>query len=63
MTITIQQVIDTIVNAIPGGPIEDTVDTVKTGDPNIAVTGIVTTFLASLAVIEKAESPGCFGVC
>ena len=34
MQVTIQQIIDTIINSIPGGPLADTVDTVKTGDPS-----------------------------
>lgn len=58
MEITIQHVIDTIINSIPGEPLADTVDTVKTGDPNQTVTGIVTTFLASTAVIKKAIELG-----
>ena len=33
MEITIQHVIDTIINSIPGGPIADTVDTIKTVIP------------------------------
>ncbi len=55
---TIQDVIDTILAEIPGGPIQDTVDTIKTGDPNQPVTGIVTTFLASVAVIRRAVELG-----
>ena len=54
MEATIQQVIDEIIASIPGGALEETVDVVKTGDPNNLVTGIVTTFLASTAVIQQA---------
>lgn len=54
MTITIQQAIDTIIAAIPGGPPPDTVDTVKIGDPTQPLTGIVTTFLATVEVVEQA---------
>ena len=55
---TVQQVIDTILSYVPGAPLADTVDTVKTGDPYQPVTGIVTTFLASTAVIQKAVDLG-----
>ncbi|MBN2394485.1 MAG: Nif3-like dinuclear metal center hexameric protein [Anaerolineae bacterium] len=51
---TIQDVIDGILQDIPGAPLADTVDTVKSGDPSQSVTGIVTTFLASYAVIQRA---------
>jgi putative NIF3 family GTP cyclohydrolase 1 type 2 len=57
-TLTIQNVIDTILAEIPGGPIQDTVDTVKIGDPDQPVAGIVTTFLASMAVIRRAAGLG-----
>lgn len=53
---TIQNVIDLIIDAIPGAPQEGSVDTVKSGDPSQPVTGIVTTFLATSAVIETAIS-------
>jgi putative NIF3 family GTP cyclohydrolase 1 type 2 len=55
---TIQQVIDTIVSAIPGAPFPETVDTLKTGDPDGKVTGIAVTFLASCQVIEQAIQSG-----
>lgn len=55
---TIQNVIDTIIAEIPQAPLEDTIDTVKTGDPSQAVKGIVTTFLATCEVIEKAVELG-----
>ncbi len=51
---TIQAIIDAILTEIPGSPFADTVDTVKTSDPKQPCTGIVTTFLATQAVIEKA---------
>jgi putative NIF3 family GTP cyclohydrolase 1 type 2 len=51
---TIQSIIDTILAAIPGSVTTETVDTIKTGDPTQPVTGIVTTFLASQAVLQKA---------
>lgn len=54
---TVQQVIDQILAAVPPGP-EDTVDTIKVGDPSQPVTGIVTTFLASCEVIDRAAELG-----
>jgi len=55
---TIQSIIDTILAAIPGSFTDDTVDTIKAGDPGLPVTGIVTTFLASQAVLKKAVEVG-----
>lgn len=55
--LTVQQVIDRILSEVPEGPAE-TVDTVKVGDPTQRVTGIVTTFLASCEVIDRAVSLG-----
>ena len=55
---TIQDVIDGILQDIPGAPLADTVDTVKSGNPAQPVTGIVTTFLASYAVIKRAAELG-----
>ena len=42
---------------MPPGP-EETVDTVKVGEPSQRVTGMVTTFLASCEVIDRAVSLG-----
>lgn len=56
--ITIQKVIDTILAEIPGSTTRDTVDTIKAGDPTQPVTGIITTFLASQAVLQKAVDIG-----
>ncbi len=58
MTMTIQDVIDRILEQIPGGRLAETVDTVKCGDPTQPVTGIVTTFLASYDVIRQAIALG-----
>ena len=54
----VQQVIDLIVNSIPGAPFKDTVDTIKSGDANQKVTGIVTTMFATDDVIEKTAKLG-----
>jgi putative NIF3 family GTP cyclohydrolase 1 type 2 len=58
MTLTIQQVINRILEDIPGAPFDDTVDTFKTGDPMQPVTGIATTFLASCDVLQQAADAG-----
>jgi putative NIF3 family GTP cyclohydrolase 1 type 2 len=58
MVMTVQEVIDTIIAAIPGGPLKNTVDVVKAGDVSQPVTGIVTTFLATYEVIQKALAQG-----
>lgn len=51
---TIQQVIDLILKEIPGAPFQQTVDTLKSGDGQQPVTGIVTTMFATIDVIRKA---------
>ena len=58
MRTTIQDVIDTILQEVPGAPFEESVDTFKAGDPSLEVTGIVTTFLASYEVIQRAVDLG-----
>lgn len=52
--LTVQQVIDLIVKDVGAGPIDKTVDTIKSGDPNQQVSGIVTTMFATVDVIRKA---------
>jgi putative NIF3 family GTP cyclohydrolase 1 type 2 len=39
-------------------PVPDTVDTIKAGDPATPVTGIVTTFLDTMAVLQEANRRG-----
>lgn len=58
--VTAQDVIDLIVENTTGSPLppEKTVDTFKAGDPAQEVTGIVTTFLATLEVLKKAKDIG-----
>ena len=56
--LTIQDVIDLIVQSVPGAPLEQTVDTFKAGDPSRPVTGIASTFLATIDVIKKAAELG-----
>jgi len=55
---TIQQVIDLILTTIPGAPFNETVDTIKSGDGQQEVKGIVTTMFATIDVIKKAASLG-----
>jgi putative NIF3 family GTP cyclohydrolase 1 type 2 len=55
-SMTIQQVIDLILKTIPGAPFQETVDTIKSGDGQREVTGIVATMFATIDVIEKAAS-------
>jgi putative NIF3 family GTP cyclohydrolase 1 type 2 len=55
---TIRQAIDRIVADIPGAPFKTTVDTVKSGDPDQPLKGIVTTMFATDAVIEQAIQLG-----
>lgn len=56
--ITIQQVIDLVLKSIPGAPFKQTVDTIKAGDVNQPVRGIVTTMFATIDVIRQAASLG-----
>jgi putative NIF3 family GTP cyclohydrolase 1 type 2 len=51
---TVQEVIDIILKEIPGAPVKDTVDTIKTGNAGQKVTGIVTTMFPTIAVIKEA---------
>lgn len=51
---TIQEVMDAMIAKIPGGKKEKTVDTIKVGDATQKVTGIITTFMATVEVIEQA---------
>lgn len=55
---TIQDVIDIIVQAVPGAPWEKTRDTFKAGDPSVPVTGVASTFLATIDVIKKTAELG-----
>src|SRR5829696_3443559 len=55
---TVQAVIDDILTTIPNAPFPETVDVIKTGDPAQEVSGIVTTFLATQAVLQRAVELG-----
>jgi putative NIF3 family GTP cyclohydrolase 1 type 2 len=56
--ITIETVIARLQSELSGVTRPDTVDTVKTGDPTQPVTGIITTFLATRAVLAQAARLG-----
>jgi putative NIF3 family GTP cyclohydrolase 1 type 2 len=51
--LTVQHVIDLILEKIPVQPFPQTVDTLKAGKPDTVVTGIVTTMFATVEVIRK----------
>jgi len=55
---SIQDAINTIMSKIPGARNPNTVDTVKSGNPDQQLTGIVTTFMATVAVIRTAIDKG-----
>jgi putative NIF3 family GTP cyclohydrolase 1 type 2 len=55
---TVQQVIDLILKEGNLSPIPDTVDTLKSGDANMIVTGIVTTMFATVDVIKQTAKLG-----
>lgn len=54
--VTVGQIMDLFISEVPGAPFEGTVDTLKSGNKNIEVTGIVTTMFATIDVIRKAIS-------
>lgn len=56
--ISVQQAIDRIIDSFDVGRLDTTVDTVKIGDSSQSLSGIVTTFLATSAVIEQAAASG-----
>jgi putative NIF3 family GTP cyclohydrolase 1 type 2 len=53
-SMTVSQVIDRILAEVPGGKLNDTVDTLKSGSGDTVVTGIVTTMFATVKVIHAA---------
>ena len=53
-TLTVSQVTERIIADVPGGKINDTVDTLKSGSGDQVVTGIVTTMFATVKVIQAA---------
>src|SRR5690349_9539739 len=55
---TVKQVIDIILKEIPGAPFATTVDQLRSGSPDQAVSGIVTTMFPTIEVIEKTAKAG-----
>lgn len=55
---TVKQVMDSFISEVPGGPLTSTVDTLKAGNPDIVVKGIVTTMFATVEVIRKTIDLG-----
>lgn len=57
-TWTVGEIIDHFIKEIDGAPFPRTVDTIKAGNRDIEVTGIITTMFATIPVIEYAISTG-----
>jgi putative NIF3 family GTP cyclohydrolase 1 type 2 len=57
-TVTVGDIMDAFIGEVPGAPFEKTVDTLKAGNRDLNVTGIVTTMFATVEVIEKAVVSG-----
>jgi len=57
-TFTVRQVIDVILKEIPSAPFATTVDQLRSGNMEQAVTGIVTTMFPTIKVIEKTAETG-----
>ena len=51
---TVGQVMDAFIKEVPNAPFKTTVDTLKAGNRDVTVTGIVTTTFATVPVIKKA---------
>lgn len=56
--ITVGEIMDAFINEVPGAPFSTTVDTLKAGNRDIKVTGVVTTMFATLELIQKAIASG-----
>lgn len=55
---TIQAIIDLLIGQTVGTPLDSSVDTVKIGDPQRQVTGVVCAFTVTHEVIRKANEAG-----
>jgi putative NIF3 family GTP cyclohydrolase 1 type 2 len=56
--ITVGEIMDLYIKQLPSGPIANTVDTLKSGNAEMVVTGIVTCMFATIEVINKAVALG-----
>ncbi len=52
---TVGDIMDRFIADVPGAPFSTTVDTLKAGNRNLEVSGVVTTMFATIDVIEKAH--------
>jgi putative NIF3 family GTP cyclohydrolase 1 type 2 len=57
-SITVKQIMDLFIKDVPGGALASTVDTLKSGNGDIKVTGILTTMFATIDMIHKAIDLG-----
>lgn len=57
-TYTVGEIMDMFIKAVPGGALTNTVDTLKSGNRDIKVTGIVTAMFATVGVIRKSIELG-----
>ena len=55
---SVGDVMDLIIKEVPGAPFKETVDTLKSGDRTMMVTGIVTTMFSTVEVIRQAAAIG-----
>jgi putative NIF3 family GTP cyclohydrolase 1 type 2 len=55
---TVGDIMDIILREIPGAPFAQTVDTLKSGNREMVVTGIVTTMFATVDIIQQAIKAG-----
>lgn len=53
---TVDEIMNLIIKEVPNAPFKQTVDTLKSGNPDQKVTGIVTTMFATIPVIEQAKA-------
>src|SRR5690554_230004 len=56
--LSIQQIIDLMIATVEGGSINNTVDSVKMGNPAAKCTGVVSTFLATAEIIQQTAKLG-----
>lgn len=54
ISVTVGEVMDLFIKQVPGAPLPNTVDTLKTGSRDTVITGMVTTMFATIDVINKA---------
>ena len=57
-TYTVGEIMDLFIKEVPGGVLTNTVDTLKAGNRDIPVTGIVTTMFSTIEIIRKAIDLG-----